>query len=88
MTPEAIGFLTAALVLGLLILLAVVRLVRGPRAPSRVVALDTVNTIVVGIMIALSAAYKTLIYIDVAVVYALLSFASTMLIARYLGGDE
>lgn len=88
MTPETVGFIGAAVVLGIMILLAVIRLVKGPGAADRVVALDTVNTIVVGMMIALSAAFKTLIYVDVAIVYALLSFASTVFIARYLGGGE
>ncbi len=80
-----IWFLTA-FVLMLWIILSIVRAVAGPTLPDRVVALDTVNTLMVAIMIVLSVAYKQIIFVDVAIVYALLSFVATLYIARYLEG--
>lgn len=74
-------------VLVLLILITMVRLFRGPTAPDRVVALDAINTLTVAAMIILSVAYQQVIFVDVAIVYALLSFVGTLYIAKYIGGD-
>ena len=81
-------FLVSAAVLAVLIGITVIRIIIGPNAPNRVVALDSINTIVVATMICLSAAFKTIIYIDIAIVYALLSFVSTLYIANYIGGGR
>ena len=55
-------------VLAGLILLAMVRLIRGPTSANRVVAMDAINTLVVAIMIVLSVVFKQVIFIDVAIV--------------------
>jgi len=62
------------------------RLAIGPTAADRAVALDTVNTLVVTTMVLLGAAFGQVVYVDVAIVYALLSFVGTLYIARYLEG--
>ncbi|AEH24805.1 cation:proton antiporter [Pyrococcus yayanosii] len=79
-------FFYATLMVGVAALLAVARLILGPSVPDRVVALDTLNTLVVAAMILLGAAYSRTIYIDIAIVYALLSYIGTLIIARYLQG--
>lgn len=68
--------------------MALIRVIRGPTAPDRVVGIDTVNTIVISGMVIFGAAYQEVIYIDVAIVYALLSYISTLFIAKYLEGGE
>ena len=70
-----------------LMLLAMVRLVKGPTSADRVVALDAINTLVVAAMIVLGVVFKQFIFIDVAIIYALLSFVGTLYIAKYLGGE-
>jgi len=80
-------WITVAMILAALIVLSLIRLVKGPTAPDRVVALDAVNTLVVAGMIVLGIVYQQIIFIDVAIVYALLSFVGTLYIARQLGGD-
>jgi multicomponent Na+:H+ antiporter subunit F len=75
------------MILAALIVLSTVRLVKGPTAPDRVVAMDAVNTLVVAGMIVLGIVYQQVIFVDVAIVYALLSFVGTLYIARQLGGD-
>lgn len=70
-----------------LMLLAMVRLVKGPTAADRVVALDAINTLVVASMIVLGVVFHQFIFIDVAIIYALLSFVGTLYIAKYLGGE-
>ncbi len=77
----------ALVVLAVLILLALVRLLRGPSVPDRVVALDAVNTLVVASMIILAVVKKQVIFVDVAIVYALLSFVGLLFIAKYLGRE-
>ena len=74
-------------VMAFLMLLAMIRLFKGPTAADRVVALDAVNTLVVASMIVLAAAFKQVIFVDVAIVYALLSYVGTLYIAKYHGGE-
>jgi len=70
------------------VIMAIIRVVRGPTAPDRIVGLDTINTIVISSMVIFGAAFREVIYIDVAIVYALLSFISTLFIAKYLEGGD
>ncbi|PNX48230.1 MAG: cation:proton antiporter [Thermoplasmata archaeon M9B1D] len=78
-------------ILGLLflsIIMAIIRVIKGPTAPDRIVGLDTINTIVIVSMIIFGLAAGSVIYVDVAIVYAFLSFISTLFIAKYLEGGE
>ena len=82
---------TFFIVLGVLFLsvaMAIIRVIKGPTAPDRIVGLDTINTIVIVGMVIFGYATNSVIYIDVAIVYALLSFISTLFIAKYLEGGE
>ncbi len=60
----------------------------GPTIPDRVVALDTINTLIVASMIIFGAYFEEVIFVDVAIVYALLSFITTLYIAKYLEGGR
>ena len=83
--------ITYLVVLGVLllsVLMAIIRVVKGPTAPDRIVGLDTINTLVIVGMVIFGLAEKSVIYIDVAIIYALLSFISTLFIAKYLEGGE
>lgn len=80
-------WLTVVLILVVLVCLALVRLYLGPTIADRVVSVDTVNTLMVAVLILFGVAYQQIIFIDVAIVYALLSFVSTLYIAKYLGGE-
>jgi multicomponent Na+:H+ antiporter subunit F len=64
--------------------IALARLIMGPKAPSRIVGFDTINTLVVVVMVVLGAAFEQVIFVDVAIVYALLSFVTTLFIAKYI----
>ena len=78
------NWLPAVVFLGVCIAIALVRVGIGPTVPDRIVGLDTVNTIVVVAMVLLGAAFQQAIYVDVAIVYALLSFITTLFVARYI----
>ncbi|RLF47851.1 MAG: cation:proton antiporter [Thermoplasmata archaeon] len=79
--------ITLVLVL-LSIAIAIIRVLLGPTVPDRVVGLDTINTLVIASMILFGVAKKEIIYIDVAIVYALLSYITTLFIAKYLQGGK
>jgi len=81
------AWILAVLCLVVLMVIATVRLVIGPTAPDRVIALDTVNTLVIAAMIIFGVIYQEIIFVDVAIVYGLLSFVSTLYIAKYIGGE-
>lgn len=81
-------YLIVVIALCLCVILALLRVLRGPTAPDRAVGVDTINTIVIVGMVAFGAAFREVIYIDVAIVYALLSFVSTLFIAKYLEGGD
>jgi len=73
-----------AIFLAVCIVIVIVRLLLGPTPPDRLVAIDTLNTLVVVSMVVLAAAYEDVTYAAVAIVYALLSFVSTLFYAKYL----
>jgi len=81
------AWILTVLCLTVLMVFAAVRLVLGPTAPDRVIALDTVNTLVIASMILLGVVFSEIIFVDVAIVYGLLSFVSTLYIAKYIGGE-
>ena len=81
-------YLIVVIALSLCVILALIRVLRGPTAPDRAVGVDTINTIIIVGMVAFGAAFREVIYIDVAIVYALLSFISTLFIAKYLEGGD
>jgi multicomponent Na+:H+ antiporter subunit F len=75
-----------AIVLVILSLLSVGRLFWGPTVADRLVALDTINTFVVGIMILIAVITDSIVMIDVAIVYGGLSFVGALFFARYMEG--
>lgn len=68
----------------LLMLICILRAIMGPTNPDRVVALDTMNTLVVAAMVLLGMAFGEIAFIDVAIVYAILSFVTTLYVSKYL----
>jgi len=67
-------------------LLSAFRLVKGPSTMDRVVSIDTINMMVVGVIAVLALVYKNSLYLDIAIVYGVLAFLETVIIARYLEG--
>ena len=77
-------WLPATIFLAVCIFITILRIFLGPTSPDRLVGLDTLNTMVVVAMVILGIAFEEVIYIDVAIVYALLSFVTTLFIAKYI----
>lgn len=81
----------ALALVGLAMFLAFVRLVRGPTLPDRVVALDLMGVLAVGVLAAYAVATDQPGLLDPAAVVALVGFLGTVAFARYLerrGRDE
>lgn len=62
------------------------RFLKGPSLSDRAMALDTMAIFAVAIMTLLSFVFDRVIYLDIAIVFALVGFATTILIGRYLEG--
>lgn len=79
----------AAALLGGALLLAVGRLLRGPTLPDRVVALDLISTLVVGIICMCALVFDQPVYLRDALVLAVVSFLGTVAFAYYVarGGE-
>lgn len=74
----AAGFVLAGM------LIAFIRLVLGPTPADSTVALDAMTALAITIITYLAAVLGRIIYLDVALVYALISFIGVVAIARYL----
>jgi multicomponent Na+:H+ antiporter subunit F len=84
MTLKNVALVFALPLLGLALMLAFVRLVRGPDLPDRVVALDLMTALVMGMIAAYGIGAGQPIFLDVAIVLALVSFVATVAFAAYL----
>ena len=73
-------------VIGLGVILCLLRMLKGPTAPDRAVALDTAVTVTVALLVFIGLILKRRIYLDVSLVYAVLTFIGSVAIARYLEG--
>lgn len=70
--------------LSLSLILAFIRLVRGPSLPDRVVALDVAITMAMGIIAVYAVQNNQPVFLDVALILALLSFLGTVAFAYYI----
>jgi len=66
------------------VILALIRAIKGPTPPDRVVGVDIMVTITIALMVLLGLFFKRRIYLDVSLIYAVLSFVGVIAIARYL----
>ncbi len=65
-------------------MLAAIRLIRGPSLPDRVVALDLISILAAGITAIYAIASGQAVFLDVATILALVSFLGTVAFARYV----
>lgn len=89
----ALDFLNYAIIAGFVVvalaqILAMVRLVIGPSAGDRILALDTMVVHAIGLIVLLGISQGTRVYFEVALIIAMLGFVSTVALARFvLRGD-
>ena len=78
----------ALILLGLALILGFVRLARGPAAPDRLVAADTLSVIASAGLVLIAWLLDSALYLDVALVYCVLSFVSVVAMARAIEGEK
>ena len=74
----------ALVTLGVALLIAVVRLVKGPTLPDRIVAMDLIGVLVVSLIVVLAASTRVTATLDAAIVIALIGFVGTLAYATYV----
>lgn len=74
----------ALALLGLAMLFALIRIIRGPTLADRILGLDTLTVLGVGVIAAFATRVGLYLYVDIAIALALVGFLSTAAFARYL----
>jgi multicomponent K+:H+ antiporter subunit F len=83
------SFLAVAIVVAQLLLLlamacAIIRMVRGPRAQDRVLALDALYVDAMLLLLSIGLRTGSVLYVEAALIIALLGFAGTVAFAKFL----
>ncbi|KPP99916.1 K+/H+ antiporter subunit F [Marinobacter sp. HL-58] len=76
-------YITIAMVT-LAALLNVYRVIKGPDAPDRVLALDTLYVNAIALIVLLGIALQTRMYLESALLIAVMGFVGTVAMAKYL----
>lgn len=74
--------------LGLGVLFAVIRLLVGPTPFDRVISIDMINIIITGLLAVIAALKGNALYLDIALVFAVLAFLETIVFARFMEGKK
>lgn len=84
----AFAITASQILLGLAMLCALWRMVRGPRAQDRVLGLDTLYIIVMLLLLTFGIQTGRSLYFETALIIGLLGFASTVALAKFLMRGE
>lgn len=71
-------------ILGIAAVLAVIRLISLKNVTGKAVVLDILTTITTGLIILLAFIMDSPLLLDIALIYAILSFAAVLIVARYV----
>ncbi|SOZ34938.1 K+/H+ antiporter subunit F [Cupriavidus neocaledonicus] len=71
-------------ILGLAFLLTLVRLLRGPSLPDRIVALDTLNINAIALIVVLGISLDSAVFFEAALLIAVMGFVATVALSKYL----
>jgi multicomponent Na+:H+ antiporter subunit F len=85
---ESVFQIILQMVLFLMVLMlipAAYRLIRGPRIADRMLAIDLITTILLGIIVLLAVIERQTLLVDVALALSLLSFVATLALSRFVG---
>lgn len=79
-----IAIVTALSVVGVAMLMSLWRLLRGPTAPDRILALDTLYVNAVAQLILFGMLLDSEVYFEAALIIAMLGFFSTVVLSKYV----
>jgi multicomponent Na+:H+ antiporter subunit F len=71
-------------IIGAGLILCFLRMLKGPTASDRAVAVDTVTTTIVALLVLLGFIFERYVYLDVSLVYSMISFVGLVALARFL----
>ena len=71
-------------VVGLAMLLATWRLLRGPTVPDRILALDTLSVTAIAELMLFGMYINSAVYFEAALVIAMLGFCSTVVLSKFV----
>ncbi|WP_042697153.1 monovalent cation/H+ antiporter complex subunit F [Thermococcus sp. PK] len=74
------------ILIAIAVVLSMYRFFRGPTTADRIVAVDIMTTLTTGLMVLFALYYRRAIFLDVALVYAVLAFLGVIAFARYMEG--
>ena len=66
------------------ILLTLVRFIKGPTVVDRVISFDLMSIVSIALIAMIAHSVFRVIYLDVALIYGLLSFLGVLIVSRYL----
>ena len=78
----------AIAVLSALMLCLMYRVVKGPRFTDRILAVNAINTMITAVICLLAKYLEVAYLLDVALIYALLSFVGGTLLMRLLAAED
>jgi multicomponent Na+:H+ antiporter subunit F len=73
----------SVIIILLAVLLSMYRFLKGPTTFDRIAAFDTMTISMIGLIGIITYLTKRMIYVDVAIVYGLLSFLGVIIISKY-----
>jgi multicomponent K+:H+ antiporter subunit F len=82
------SLLTAQIVLAIAMAIACFRMVRGPRAQDRIVALDALYVNAMLLLLVFGMKTGSTLYFEAALVISILGFVSTLALAKFLMRGE
>lgn len=74
----------ALLVMIVLLVSCIYRLWQGPTSADRLQVIDTVTTLLIGIIVVLALLRADFMFVDIAIALAAFAFISTLALARYI----
>lgn len=74
--------LGGAIFLSVMVLLCLIRAIKGPRFTDRLVAVNMIGTMTITIMCLLSVYFDQAFLVDISIIYALLSFITVVVLSR------
>ncbi|QNM05482.1 monovalent cation/H+ antiporter complex subunit F [Qiania dongpingensis] len=81
------GILMACMVvLAILVLVSIIRSVRGPKTADRIIAVNMIGTMTIVIIAILSVYLKESYLVDVCLIYAMISFLSVVVLTKVYTG--
>jgi multicomponent Na+:H+ antiporter subunit F len=83
-TLSEVTVIVSAVLIFFSIVFGIIRLAIGPDTVDRVVAIDLLTIVTIALIALLAHQAERYIYLDVALVYGLLSFLGVLAVARFL----